>query len=252
MNKTKKAGSKNSVPAHNLNTIKTFSKSLVMMSKKESEPICYFGKEASSNQRTKNTTCNHLFSQSYGPFWIHTTVVFCLGAVHNMLKYQANPDYNYDFEILGEGFFAMYVLGFGLPIAIGFIMKAIGKKCCKKGANCTIIQILCLYGYSVSVYIPCILLCSFNVCLLHWILLGYGAANKIYFVFKNINQGFEIPVARKLIVTVLIIVEGLLQFLIFKIRFISCADQFVPSGGQKHMLGMRNDNNFVHYRQFES
>lgn len=82
--------------------------------------------------------------------------------------------------------------------------------------------------------------------------MGYGAANKIYFVFKNINQGFEIPVARKLIVTVLIIVEGLLQFLIFKVRFISCADQFVPSGGQKHMLGMGNDNNFVHYRQFES
>jgi hypothetical protein len=44
-----------------------------------------------------------------------------------MLKYQSNPDYDYNFEILGEGFFAMYALGFGLPIAIGFIMKALRK-----------------------------------------------------------------------------------------------------------------------------
>jgi hypothetical protein len=109
-----------------------------------------------------------------------------------MLKYQSNPDYDYNFEILGEGFFAMYALGFGLPIAMGFIMKALRKYFVIQDVNCTIIQILCLYGYSVSVYIPCILLCSFNVCLLHWILLGYGAVNKIYFVFKNINQGLEI------------------------------------------------------------
>lgn len=63
---------------------------------------------------------------SYGPFWIHTTVVFCLGAVHNMIQYQGDSSYDYDFEILGEAFFAMYVLGFGLPLGIGFIMKSIG------------------------------------------------------------------------------------------------------------------------------
>lgn len=118
----------------------------------------------------------------------------------------------------------MYALGFGLPVGIGFIMKAIGTSITYNiGVNCTIIQIVCLYGYSVSVYIACILLCSFNVCLLHWILLGYGAVNKIYFVFRNIHQGFEIPAAKKLLVTILIIVEGVLQFLIFKVRFVYCA-----------------------------
>jgi ABC-type antimicrobial peptide transport system permease subunit len=81
----------------------------------------------------------------------------------------------------------MYALGFGLPIGIAAIMKAIGKNYSNLGINCTIIQILSLYGYSVSIYIFCILLCSFNICLLHWIFLGYGVANKIYFVFKNIH-----------------------------------------------------------------
>lgn len=102
----------------------------------------------------------------------------------------------------------------------------------------------------MSVYIACILLCSFNVCLLHWILLGYGAANKIYFVFKNIHQGFEIPAAKKLLVTILIIVEGVLQFLIFKVRFVYCAEQAIPLVSRKHMMGMGMEDNFVHFRQF--
>lgn len=84
----------------------------------------------------------------------------------------------------------MYVLGFGLPLAIGFIMKALGKIYFNVGINTTVFQIVCLYGYSVSIYIFCIALCSLNICLLHWIFLGYAAVNKFYFVFKNINQGF--------------------------------------------------------------
>ena len=44
-----------------------------------------------------------------------------------MLQYQADPKHDYNFEILAEAFFDMYVLGFGLPIAIGFIMKCMGK-----------------------------------------------------------------------------------------------------------------------------
>jgi len=43
-----------------------------------------------------------------------------------MIQYQGDSSYDYDFEILGEAFFAMYVLGFGLPLGIGFIMKSIG------------------------------------------------------------------------------------------------------------------------------
>lgn len=47
--------------------------------------------------------------------------------MHNILQYQGNSDYEYNFEILGEAFFAMYLLGFGLPAAIAFVMKSIGK-----------------------------------------------------------------------------------------------------------------------------
>ena len=103
--------------------------------------------------------------------------------------------------------------------------------------NCTVIQILCIYGYSASIYIFCILLCSFNICLLHWIFLGYGCASKIYFVFKNIHEGFEIPVAKKLVVTAIIVFEGLLQAFLFKVRFIYCADQVIPATSKlSHMF----------------
>lgn len=201
------------------------------------------------SQRHKITICNYKFILSYGPFWIHTTIVFCLGAVHNILQYQGNPNYDYDFQILGEAFFAMYALGFGLPIGIAFAMKAIGNIDYNIGVNCTIIQVMCLYGYSVSIYIFCIILCSFNICLLHWIFLTYAAVNKAYFVFKNISEGFEIPPGKKIIIIVLIIIEVLLQFFLFKIRFIYCADQVIPSSGQKHMLGSME---YLHFRSFEN
>lgn len=109
---------------------------------------------------------------------------------------------------------------------------------------------MCLYGYSVSIYIFCIILCSFNICLLHWIFLGYAVANKIYFVFKNINEGFEIPAGKKIVVTILVILEGVLQFFIFKIRFIYCADQVIPIPGMKHMMESVNPEDFLHTRSF--
>jgi hypothetical protein len=74
----------------------------------------------------------------------------------------------------------MYALGFGLPAAIAFIMKGLG-------VNVTVMQIICLYGYGASNYVFAVILCSIDVCLLHWIFLAYGAASKFFFVFKNIH-----------------------------------------------------------------
>lgn len=69
----------------------------MMMWKKELNQTWNFGMEDFSNLLLKIMTCNNCLILSYGPFWIHTTIVFCLGAVHNILQYQGNPDYDYDY-----------------------------------------------------------------------------------------------------------------------------------------------------------
>ncbi len=36
----------------------------------------------------------------YGPFWICTTWAFCLGAVPNIIKYQVEDPFEYNFELV--------------------------------------------------------------------------------------------------------------------------------------------------------
>lgn len=111
----------------------------------------------------------------------------------------------------------MYIEGFLFPALLTFLLKFFG-------GNYSHIQVLCLYGYSMSTYIVCLLLCSFNVCILHYILLAYGTGVKIAFIWKNLFEGQEeIETKKRLLVIVLVIIEAVVQFLVIKIVFIVCA-----------------------------
>lgn len=79
----------NGVHAQNYNFTKNFTKSLIKISSKEFLKLLNSGKVNFLIHLNNNTTCKKLFLFSYGPFWILTTIVFCLSAVHNILKYQA-------------------------------------------------------------------------------------------------------------------------------------------------------------------
>lgn len=72
-----------------------------------------------------------------------------------------------------------YLLGLGLSILIGLIFGCLGL-------SAKTSQIVCLYGYSMASYVISILLCSFNMTLLTWLFLLYGAGAKIGFILKNI------------------------------------------------------------------
>lgn len=48
--------------------------------------------------------------------------------------------------------------------------------------------------------IVCLLLCSVNVCLLHFILLGYAFVTKAFFIFNNMRSAYAIPVAKKALI----------------------------------------------------
>jgi len=88
------------------------------------------------------------------------------------------------------------------------------------GVNCSYIQNICLYGYSLCVCIVCVLICSVNVCILHYVLLGYAFVSKALFVLGNFNKGYQIPIAKKAVIMGLVIGEAALQFFIVKFFFI--------------------------------
>lgn len=73
----------------NCSSTRIILKSIVKMLLKEFLLLENFGKENSLILLNRTMTCKYVCYLSYGPFWILTTIVFCLSSVHNILKYQA-------------------------------------------------------------------------------------------------------------------------------------------------------------------
>lgn len=54
------------------------------------------------------------------------------------------------------------------------------------GLACRVNHIVCLYGYSMTIYVICGLLCIINMELTTWLFLLYAAGTKVAFILKNI------------------------------------------------------------------
>lgn len=88
---------------------------------------------------------------SYGPFWICTTLIFVAAAIGTFVTYLAHKlkDQKWDYDInlitWSAGLFYGYVLV--VPICLYVILKYFS-------APSGLAQLLCLYGYSLFVFIP--------------------------------------------------------------------------------------------------
>lgn len=47
---------------------------------------------------------------------------------------------------------------------------------------------LCLYGYSLSVFVPILILCVIPTSILQWLLMIYGILNSTLFLILNMNH----------------------------------------------------------------
>lgn len=143
---------------------------------------------------------------------------------------------------MGQAFGIFYLEGLGFSAAFGGILKC-------SGVNCTIMQIICLYGYSISIYIICVLLCCINISYLAWALLLYACGTKIAFILKNLFSGLEIPTAKKIMVIAIVAVEAALQFFIIKLMFIYTPTP-TSTTTASHFQILRDG--LMHMRVFES
>jgi hypothetical protein len=113
----------------------------------------------------------------YGPFWICVTLVFTIaisGNLANYLQTAATRRYHwrYDFHAVTFAATAIFSYAWLVPIALWGILKWCGGQ----EARLSFLEILCVYGYSLAIYVPVSILWVIQIEWLQWLLVAVGAA----------------------------------------------------------------------------
>ncbi|EAS07261.2 Yip1 domain protein (macronuclear) [Tetrahymena thermophila SB210] len=118
----------------------------------------------------------------YGPLWISFTLVFALTAAGNLSLYlQAdNPGhFDYKFSFVSLAFSVVFGYITIVPIFIAFMMRLFGS------SQTYYLQTICIFGYSLFVFIPVSLLCTIPINLVQYCLFLYAAFNSTFFLLNN-------------------------------------------------------------------
>nr|XP_019967357.1 PREDICTED: protein YIPF1 [Paralichthys olivaceus]XP_019967366.1 PREDICTED: protein YIPF1 [Paralichthys olivaceus]XP_019967374.1 PREDICTED: protein YIPF1 [Paralichthys olivaceus]XP_019967383.1 PREDICTED: protein YIPF1 [Paralichthys olivaceus] len=98
----------------------------------------------------------------YGPFWICTTLVFAIaisGNISNFLMHLGKPNYKYtpEFRKVTIAATAIFTYAWLVPLALwGFLLWRNNKV--MNLVSYSFMEIICVYGYSLSIYIPAVVL----------------------------------------------------------------------------------------------
>ncbi|XP_035026496.1 protein YIPF1 [Hippoglossus stenolepis] len=98
----------------------------------------------------------------YGPFWICTTLVFAIaisGNISNFLMHLGKPNYKYtpEFRKVTIAATAIFTYAWLVPLALwGFLLWRNNK--IMNLVSYSFMEIICVYGYSLSIYIPAVVL----------------------------------------------------------------------------------------------
>ncbi|XP_053503441.1 protein YIPF1 [Ictalurus furcatus] len=98
----------------------------------------------------------------YGPFWICATLVFAIGVSGNMssfLVHRGESHYKYvpEFRKVTMAATAIYSYAWLVPLALWGVLTWRSRKICST-LSYSFLEIVCVYGYSLSVYIPAVVL----------------------------------------------------------------------------------------------
>lgn len=115
----------------------------------------------------------------YGPFWIYTTLIYVIAAGGALSYYFTNAVNNYFQLFVPVAGSILYSFGFGFPLALWLCMKVFKQEM-------RYVSLVCLYGYSLTCFIPVLILCSSGFGWIQWILLTYGIANSTVFIIINL------------------------------------------------------------------
>eukprot|EP00124_Ichthyophonus_hoferi_P001829 Ihof_evm10s107 gene=Ihof_evmTU10s107 len=118
----------------------------------------------------------------YGPFWVTTTLIFTIGMTGNLATYIAKTEgaWQYDFTKVTSGATVMYSYVTLLPLAIWAFLTFYVK------ANIKLIEIVCLFGYSVAIYIPMSMICITPSEAVRWLVVVLAFALSSWTLLANL------------------------------------------------------------------
>jgi hypothetical protein len=105
----------------------------------------------------------------YGPFWIPTTVIFCLFATSTMAesiskKWSGQEFTSFDITLLSYAAATVYSYVIALPSLIFFTSKYF------KNEQVKLFELISVYGYGMTVWIPASILCVIPSEILRWVI----------------------------------------------------------------------------------
>ncbi|XP_017871764.1 PREDICTED: protein YIPF1 [Drosophila arizonae] len=118
----------------------------------------------------------------YGPFWITITLIFSIAISGNIASYlqQANDSYHwhYNFHLVSYAATCIFLYANILPAILWALFKYSLKPVDASDAVETesasytpsLLSLMCIYGYSLAIYIPVSILWVINISLLQWLL----------------------------------------------------------------------------------
>jgi len=119
----------------------------------------------------------------YGPFWIATTLIFMLAITGNLASYFTSDlpsgEWYYNFDKVTWGALTIY----GYTIVIPFAMWVVFKW---MKIPFRLLELLCIYGYALFVFIPASILCVVPLPVVQWIVTGIATLLSGWFLVTNL------------------------------------------------------------------
>ncbi|CAG2105001.1 unnamed protein product, partial [Medioppia subpectinata] len=123
----------------------------------------------------------HLTPDLYGPLWISTTLVFATAICGNIANYvkamatispnsTTDDEWHYDYAKVGLAASTIFTYVMAVPVCLWFLFWFRGCS-----ANYSLLETICVYGYSLSIYVPISILWVINIRFIQLILLSIGA-----------------------------------------------------------------------------
>ena len=120
---------------------------------------------------------------AYGPFWISTSLLFTIAVSSHISRWlsswMSGQNWEYNFESVVTSASVVYGFAVGAPLVMYLILGHFGAKF-------KYISALCLYGYSLFIYIPASALCAMPSELLSWLALLGAAVISGLFLLRNL------------------------------------------------------------------
>lgn len=115
----------------------------------------------------------------YGPFWICITLVFSIAISENIANYWQTASstkyhWRYDFHVVSYAATFIFLYAWLLPLALWGALKWTNssrnteEELIESYAVPGLLELLCLYGYSLSIYIPVAFLWIIQISWLQW------------------------------------------------------------------------------------